>query len=144
VQGLLVDEDVEGISVVGNVVLGLGHHILRLYAADFGCTHESSKQGVFAEGVVATSESDVTIDVDEGLKRNIDAQRTRFAADDNTVCFGVLEAECGSYTHRCCFGLSRYASQQTGRAIGETERGDVEARHTGEKSSLALIGRWVF
>ena len=64
--------------------------MLRLDAFDFAYGHFAGEKGIFAEGVVAASEFEVAIDIDEGLQGDVDAERARFAADDEAVVFERL------------------------------------------------------
>ena len=90
VQGLVVNDSAAALGVVADVVLDLGHDMLRLNALDFSRADLTGKEGIFAKGVVAAAELEVAVDVDEGLQRDIDAEGARFASDDQAVLFGVL------------------------------------------------------
>jgi len=80
VQRLVVDEGAVVVGVVAYEVLDLGHDMLRLNALDFGDAHLGGEERVFAEGVVAAAKLQVTVDIDEGLKGNVDAEGAVFTA----------------------------------------------------------------
>jgi hypothetical protein len=86
----------------------------------------------------------VTIDVDERLEGDVNAEGSVFASDDEAVIFGVLDAEGRGDAHRRSFALRRMAREDAGRSVGETKAGDAEAGDAGEVSSLTLVNLRVF
>ena len=125
-------------------MLGLGHHALRLRAANFRCAHLPGKKRIFTEGVVAARESNVAVDVDERLKHHIDSQRPRLAPNHRAVRFGIFGTESRGHAHRCRFGLARNPGQHSRRSIGKSKRRNVQAQNAGQVSGLTLIHGRVF
>ena len=102
------------------------------------------QEGIFAEGVVAAPELEIAIDVDEGLQRDINAQRAGFAADHDAVVFGIFEAERGGHAHGGGLALRGMAGEHSGRAVGEAQPGNAEPRNSGEIAGLALVDLGIF
>ncbi len=110
----------------------------------FRDAHLACEEWIFAEGVVAASELEVAINVDEGLQGNVDAQGTRFAADDEAIVFCVFDAErCGN-AHGGGFGLRGMAREDAGGSISKAKAGNMETRNAGEVSGLSLIDGGIF
>ena len=139
-KGLLVDVDVGAVSVVGDVMLGLGHDALALHSANEAGAHQAGEDGIFAIGVVAAGEGDVAIDVDERLKDNVDAEGFGFAGDDFAVLFSVVNAEGGGEAHGGGFCFRGVAGQHARGAVGHAQGRDAEAGDAGEVAGLALVG----
>src|SRR5208282_876739 len=93
VQRLVIDEDIGRIRVIGDVVLDLRHHMLRLNAFDFCYAHLAGKKRIFAKRVVAAAKFEIAVDVDEWLERDIDAKSAVFAANHDAVVFSVFHTE---------------------------------------------------
>jgi hypothetical protein len=72
-QRLLIDIYVETVRIVGQEMLHLRHHGLRLNSPDFSCTHDTGQHRIFAERVVTACKRDIAIDIDERLEHHIDA-----------------------------------------------------------------------
>ena len=50
----------------------------------------AGQKRILAKGVVAAPEFQIAIDIHKGLQRDVDAQRTVFAADHQAVVLGRL------------------------------------------------------
>jgi hypothetical protein len=140
VQRLRVDEDVGGIGVVPDEMLGLGHDAFILDTDNLGRAHFPGQERVFAKGVVAAVEGEVTVDIDKRLQHNADAVRLRLAANQRSVSQRVFAAESGRKSQ----GRSRRdgwnAGQHSGRAVGQAHGRNAEPLDAGQVAGLALVG----
>ena len=57
--------------------------------------------------------------IDEGLQRNIDAERVRLVADDLAVAPRQIEIKGRGNTHGRGLGLGGVARKHAGRSVGE-------------------------
>ena len=143
-ESLIVDVGVLVGGIVSNIVLDLGHDVLRLNALDFRDAQFAGEEGIFAEGVVTAAKLEVAIDIDEGLEGDVDAEGAIFAADDDAVVFSVFQAEGGGHSHGGSFAGGGMTRKSTGRSVRKAKTGNVEPRNAGEVTGLSLIDCGVF
>ena len=125
-------------------MLGLCHNVLGLDTADLSRSYHACKERIFAEGVVAASEGDVAIDIDERLQCDVDTQCAGLTPDHDTIGLRILETEGGSDAHCGRLCLAGHAGEQARRSVGKAKRGDMQAWHAREVAGLALVGGWIF
>src|SRR5215472_5869213 len=129
-QRLVVYPHILRFGVVGYEMFHLGHNMLRLNASYFSRGDLASKEGIFAEGVITTSELQVPVDVDKRLQGHIDSQSAGFAANHQPIFLGRSAAEGSGDSHGGCFALRRMPGEYSRWSIGKAQPWDPEPRNS--------------
>jgi hypothetical protein len=139
VKCLIVHPHIRGRGIEGDEVFDHGHDALRLDTANLGRGDPTRQQRILTERIVGSSKRDISVDVDEGLQGDVDAEGACFASDHQAVLLGDRDVERGSDSHGGRFRLCRMAGQHPRWPIGEAQSGNTEAWHAGQIPCLALV-----